>query len=129
MNYGERRYLTNKMKDWDLFVDDTPLDGAWNMAVDEYLFWSIQERSHTFLRFYMWKRPTISLGYYQKIENVINRESCKKYGVDLVRRITGGKLVLHYQEITYCLCSSNTHIFTDSLGGSYRLISEALFWV
>jgi len=114
------------MKEWDLIIDEIPLDGAWNMAVDEYLFCSVRERARTFLRFYMWKRPTLSLGYSQRFENMVAGDACQKYGIDVVRRITGGKLVLHYKELTYCLCSSDADTFTDTLGGSYRLISEAL---
>jgi lipoyl(octanoyl) transferase len=94
------------MKEWDLIVDNTPLEGAWNMAVDEYLFRSVQECNRTFLRFYMWKRPTLSLGNSQKFENVVDPEACQKLRIDVVRRITGGKLVLHFKELTYCLCSS-----------------------
>lgn len=114
------------MKEWDLIVDNTPLEGAWNMAVDEYLFRSVQECNRTFLRFYMWKRPTLSLGNSQKFENVVDRKACQKQGIDVVRRITGGKLVLHFKELTYCLCSSDADTFTETLGGSYRMISEAL---
>ena len=114
------------MKEWDLLVDNTPQEGAWNMAVDEYLFRSVQKCTYTVLRFYMWKRPTISLGYSQKFENMVDWDSYQKHGVGVVRRITGGKLVLHHQELTYCICSSDTDAFTDTLGGSYKLISEAL---
>lgn len=114
------------MKEWDLIINEIPLEGAWNMAVDEYLFRSVQGGTHTLLRYYMWKRPTLSLGYSQKCENVVDREACEKHGIDVVRRITGGKLVLHFKELTYCLCSSDTDTFTDTLGGSYRMISEAL---
>jgi lipoyl(octanoyl) transferase len=114
------------MKKWDLLVDEIPLDGAWNMAVDEYLFRSVQESTRTFLRFYRWDRPTLSLGNSQKLENVLDWDACQKHGIDVVRRITGGKLVLHHRELTYCICSSDIDIFTDTLGGSYRMISEAL---
>ncbi|MBN2245974.1 MAG: lipoate--protein ligase family protein [Candidatus Aminicenantes bacterium] len=114
------------MKEWDLIIDEIPMEGAWNMAVDEYLFRSVQEGTRTFLRFYRWKRPTLSLGNSQKFENVLDKDACQKHGIDVVRRITGGKLVLHHRELTYCLCSSETDTFTDTLQGSYRMISEAL---
>ena len=118
--------VTNNMKEWDLIIDEIPLDGSWNMAVDEHLFRSVQEGTRTFLRFYMWERPTLSLGNSQKFENVVDREACRQQGIDVVRRITGGKLVLHHKELTYCLCSSDADTFTETLGGSYRMISEAL---
>jgi lipoate-protein ligase A len=114
------------MKEWDLIIDDTPLDGSWNMALDEYLFRSLTEEPHTILRFYAWKNPTVSLGYSQKVLEVADVEFCEKRGIDIVRRMTGGKLVLHHKEITYSLTSSDTEIFTTTLADSYRLISEAL---
>jgi lipoate-protein ligase A len=114
------------MKDWDLIKDDKPLDGSWNMAVDEFLFQSLTDEPQTFLRFYSWKNPTVSLGYSQKVPEVADVEFCKKNGIDIVRRMTGGKLVLHHKEVTYSLTSSDTEILTANLSDSYRLISEAL---
>jgi len=114
------------MKEWDLIVDDTQLDGSWNMALDEYLFQSLSEEPQTILRFYKWKNPTVSLGYSQKVLEVADVEFCKKNGIDIVRRMTGGKLVLHHKEVTYSLASSDTELFTATIADSYRLISEAL---
>jgi lipoate-protein ligase A len=113
-------------KEWCLIVDETPRKGAWNMAVDDYMFHSLGEKPTTFLRFYQWERPTVSLGYSQRADQVVNLEFCRKNGIDIVRRMTGGKLVLHHQEVTYCVCSSDVEIFSSKLMDSYRLISEAL---
>lgn len=96
------------------------------MAVDDFLFQSLSEKSQTYLRFYMWKRPTASLGYSQKVQKVLDVEFCKQNGIDVVRRMTGGKLVLHHREVTYSVCSSDVEIFSPTLAESYRLISEAL---
>ena len=114
------------MKEWDLIIDETPLNGSWNMAVDELLFQSLTDEPQTFLRFYSWKNPTVSLGYSQKAPEVADVEFCKKNGIDIVRRMTGGKLVLHHKEVTYSLASSDTDVFTTTLNDSYRHISEAL---
>jgi lipoate-protein ligase A len=111
--------MRKKMKKWDLIIDDTPLDGSWNMAVDEYLFQSLTEEPHTILRFYAWKNPTVSLGYSQKVLEVADVEFCKNNGIDIVRRMSGGKLVLHHKEVTYSLASSDTEIFTATLADSY----------
>ncbi|MGB6338672.1 MAG: hypothetical protein WBF32_02770, partial [Candidatus Aminicenantaceae bacterium] len=100
------------MKEWDLIIDDTLFDGSWNMAVDEYLYQSLTEEAHTIVRFYAWKNPTVSLGYSQKVLEVADVEFCKKHGIDIVRRMTGGKLVLHHKEVTYSLASSDTEVFT-----------------
>lgn len=114
------------MPDWELIYDPEPLPGSWNMAVDEYLFRLARDGSRTYLRFYTWLRPTASLGCGQDINKVLNLEGCKKRGVDVVRRLTGGKLVLHHLEVTYSVASAQAEVFTATLEGSYRLISEAL---
>ncbi len=51
---------------------------------------------------------------------------CRAHGIDIVRRVTGGKLVLHHQEVTYSVVSNDVATFTDTLGGSYKRISQAL---
>ena len=114
------------MKRWDLIIDRTPAGGAWNMAVDEYLFLSLSDTPATSVRFYQWARPTVSLGYSQDIERAADTAFCRDNGIDIVRRITGGKLVLHHDEVTYSVSSSDTETFTENLGDSYRLVSRGL---
>jgi lipoate-protein ligase A len=114
------------MREWKLIVDKIPLKGSLNMAVDEYILHSLEEDSQTYLRFYQWEKPTVSVGYSQNVEKVANLKYCSKNSIDIVRRITGGKLVLHHHEITYSVCSSDNMTFPPSLSESYRLISEAL---
>ncbi|MCK4338263.1 MAG: lipoate--protein ligase family protein, partial [Candidatus Aminicenantes bacterium] len=107
-------------------IDNVPQKGSWNMAVDEFLFYSLSEQPQTFLRFYQWKNPTVSLGYSQQIQRAADISFCEAGGIDIVRRMTGGKLVLHNHEITYSLCSSDKEMFTDRLPDSYRKISLGL---
>ena len=114
------------MKRWDLIIDSAPAVGAWNMAVDEFLFVSLSDRPGTSVRFYQWATPTVSLGCSQDITRVADVEACRARGIDIVRRITGGKLVLHHHEVTYSVCSSETDVFTGTLSESYRLISRGL---
>lgn len=114
------------MTTWHLLIEPAPLKGAFNMAVDEFLFMSAEGAKRTFLRFYQWERPTASLGATQNVEKVIDLDFCRHHGLDVVRRITGGKLVLHHREITYSICSSDEATFTPTLAGSYKLISRAL---
>jgi lipoate-protein ligase A len=114
------------MKEWRLVVDRAPQKGSWNMAADEYLFQSLGEDPVTSLRFYQWEEPTVSIGYSQKLNQLVDLDKCRSMGIALVRRITGGKLVLHHQEVTYSVCSSDSGLFTSKLMDSYRLISEAL---
>jgi lipoate-protein ligase A len=96
------------------------------MAVDEYLFAAAQREHATFLRFYRWERPTASLGYSQDAARVTDLDFCRANGISVVRRMTGGKLVLHHRELTYSLASSDAGTFTDMLRESYRRISLGL---
>jgi lipoate-protein ligase A len=113
-------------KEWQLIVDRKPLSGSMNMAVDDYLFHTLGDGPQTSLRFYRWERPTASLGYSQNIHKAVNVSYCQDHGIDIVRRMTGGKVVLHHKEVTYSLCSSDSETFTSTLSNSYRLISQAL---
>ncbi|MFZ2055750.1 MAG: lipoate--protein ligase family protein [Candidatus Aminicenantales bacterium] len=114
------------MDPWSLFIDRTPHPGAFNMAVDEYLFRRLDKDPRTTVRFYRWERPTVSLGYSQRVQEVLDYDYCRRNGVDVVRRITGGKLVLHWREITYSIVSSDTAAFSPILAESYRRISLGL---
>jgi lipoate-protein ligase A len=114
------------MQPWRLIVHDTPLAGSLNMAVDAFLFEALADAPGTTLRFYQWVRPTASLGASQKIERVVDADFCRRNGIDIVRRPTGGKVVLHHDELTYAVVSNDEALFGPTLGSSYRRISEAL---
>ena len=86
---------------WRLIIEDSPRSGAANMAVDE----SIAEAAASgdvppTLRFYRWQSPTVSLGRFQKIAD-IDEAGVAEQGYDLVRRATGGRAILHVDELTY----------------------------
>jgi lipoate-protein ligase A len=114
------------VKSWKLLIEPAPLPGPWNMAVDEYLFRRAEAAAATYLRFYQWDQPTVSLGYSQDAAKVVDSEFCQRKGIAIVRRITGGKLVLHAREVTYAVASSDAEVFSETLRESYRLISRAL---
>ena len=52
------------------------------------------------LRLYTWQPFAVSIGFQQKMESV-DLEACRRAGVDVVRRPTGGRAVLHANELTY----------------------------
>ncbi|MEK7524442.1 MAG: biotin/lipoate A/B protein ligase family protein [Patescibacteria group bacterium] len=80
------------------------LPGAQNMAIDEAVLENIAKaQSEPTLRFYGWNPPTISIGYFQSLEEEVDLMACKNLGVDTVRRVTGGGAVLHDHEITYSI--------------------------
>ncbi|EKD81733.1 MAG: hypothetical protein ACD_39C01662G0001 [uncultured bacterium] len=86
------------------FIDSRIFDGAMNMAIDELLAGSIANNSGiVYLRFYQWNPATLSFGYNQKIDRLINIDAARNSGLDLVRRMSGGKMVFHNLEYTFSL--------------------------
>jgi len=112
---------------WKLIIDGA-IDGKQNMAIDAALLEEIEASSepHTVVRFYGWQTPTISLGRHQKIEKAVDLAFCKTQGIDVVHRPTGGRAVLHDDELTYAVISNDTEAFGDSIYGNYKRVSEAL---
>ncbi len=115
------------MHTWD-YIDSGPNIAAYNMAVDEELLARAQAGEHTpVLRFYTWNPPAVSLGRFQKIEEAVDAEACRKHGFDIVRRITGGRAVLHKDELTYCVVArTDNALFPPDVHGTYRVIAAAL---
>jgi len=78
------------------------------------------------VRVYTWEPPALSLGYFQPLAEV-NLAACRVAGVDVVRRPTGGRAILHEQELTYSLVAPES---SPSVAGgvleSYARISQAL---
>lgn len=76
-------------------------DGATNMAVDVAIAEAVAEgEAPPTVRFYRWDPPCLSLGRRQPIEEV-DLERCRADGVEVVRRPTGGRAILHADELTY----------------------------
>jgi lipoate-protein ligase A len=76
-------------------------DAYYNMALDQALSESVAESGVPVLKMYGWSPAAVSVGYFQKFEEEVDLEKCKEFGVDTVRRITGGGAVFHDKEITY----------------------------
>ena len=116
------------MEKFRLFIDGTST-GAVNMARDEALLRSvIDAKSSPCIRLYQWDPPALSIGYLQRIRDEVDLEMCINYGFDYVRRLTGGKAVLHDDELTYSIAIPANHEKMDGRGviASYRSISRAL---
>jgi len=104
------------------------MDGARNMAIDAELLDEVEksENSRTIVRFYGWRVPTISLGRNQKVDKAVDADYCRVHGIDIVHRPTGGRAVLHDDELTYAVISNDTQAFGDTIYGNYKRVSEAL---
>ncbi len=101
----------------------SPAPGVENMATDMALLREVRE---PVLRLYAWSPPAISLGYHQKISEIDTRR-CATLGIDVVRRPTGGRAILHAEELTYAVILPADHPwFADGVYRVYERISGAL---
>src|SRR5438132_10802731 len=111
---------------WRLLVD-AAAGGAWNMAVDEVLLDGVAAgTTPPTLRFYEWMPPCLSLGYFQPFD-VVDVDGCRALGIEVVRRPTGGRAILHDRELTYSVALPASLLGHD--GGvlpSYYPLSLAL---
>ena len=100
-------------------------NGYWNMALDEVLLKSISKSTTDTptLRLYGWFPTAVSIGYFQSMDQEVDVQNCKKAGVDLVRRMTGGGAVLHDSELTY---SFITREYPQNILESYSMICDPI---
>jgi len=115
------------IKDTWRFLLTPPAHGAWNMAVDEAILETMGHRdSLPTLRLYAWEPACLSLGYAQPIGDVdIPRLQAR--GWEMVRRPTGGRAVLHIDELTYSVIAPlNDPRVSGTLLESYHRLAKAL---
>jgi lipoate-protein ligase A len=110
------------------YIDSGPSTAARNMAIDEDLLAAAQAGETTpVLRFYTWAPPAVSLGRFQKIEEAVNTDACKRRGFDIVRRVTGGRAVLHNNELTYSIVArTDNPLFPPTVHETYKVIAAGL---
>jgi lipoate-protein ligase A len=98
------------MKEQWRFLETGFCNAYKNMAIDRAILVSCSNNNAPpTIRFYGWKPSAISIGYFQSLKEEVDLDSCKKLGVDYVRRITGGGAVYHDQELTYSIVISESH--------------------
>lgn len=107
--------------DWRLIVDDD-LPGHENMARDSSILHALEEGSGVpTLRLYGWDTPTISIGYLQ------GPAPFQGLGLPVVRRITGGRAVVHSREITYSVTGlMDSPLFSGGIMAAYSVISACI---
>ncbi|MEK6742457.1 MAG: lipoate--protein ligase family protein [Nitrospirota bacterium] len=110
------------------YLDTGPASGAENMAMDEKLLAeAVQGNAVPVLRFYTWDPPAVSLGRFQDEASSVNLAACRKHGFDIIRRITGGRAVLHWRELTYSVISPIDHdLFPNDVLGTYKVLAAGL---
>ena len=108
-------------------IEHPPASGPWNMAVDEAILESVYSgRSLPTLRLYAWQPACLSLGLAQPYAEV-NAQALAANGWDVVRRPTGGRAILHVDELTYAVIAPDSE--PRVAGGvlkSYLRLSKAL---
>ncbi len=113
---------------WRL-IESGPSTASYNMALDEAIAVFVRKGGlPPTLRLYGWDRPSVSLGCFQRISDV-NSSYCGEKGIAIVRRPTGGRAILHRDEMTYSFSArtSGRGPFSKGLLDSYKKIGEAFY--
>ena len=112
---------------WRLIIDPDPRSGAANMALDQALAESAAAgTARPALRFYRWSPPAVSLGRHQPFAE-LNVEVAERMGYEIVRRPTGGRAILHIDELTYSITAARDEPrVRGGIMDAYLRISNAL---
>jgi lipoate-protein ligase A len=105
-------------------VDTPPAPGAFNMALDQALMASVGAGGDPVLRFYRWSPACVSLGRNQPAAGRYDEGLLRARGIDVVRRLTGGRAVLHARELTYSAVMPDRAL--GSARAAYASINRAL---
>lgn len=108
-------------------IDPEANSGAWNMAVDEVLLQSAIDHDVATLRFYRWREPTVSLGYFQKEEDILRDIRLSR--LPRVRRLSGGGTLVHDEELTYSLALPGSQRLIERPVELYRIVHEVFICV
>ncbi len=112
---------------WRLLVTE-PVDGATNMAIDEAIWLGRRGgASPPTVRLFAWVPPTVSLGYGQPLDRHIDVAACRRLGVGIVRRLTGGSAIYHDgpdRELTYSVVAA-----AEDIGGGARDLLYSYQWI
>ncbi|MCS7386756.1 MAG: lipoate--protein ligase family protein [archaeon GB-1867-005] len=115
------------MSEWRLIYLNE-FDGYWNMAIDEaMLIMKSKGKIPNTLRLYRFTPSAVTIGFFQSPKEEVNIEFCRKNGIEIVRRITGGGTVYHDEngEITYSIVVSEKDAPKDILR-SYELFCSGI---
>lgn len=115
------------MQQWR-FIPYQTYSSAMNMAIDEAMMTAHREgRVPPTIRFYGWFPATLSIGYFQRAEKEVDMVTLKKHGIGFVRRMTGGRAVLHDRELTYSVVVAEENpLIPPTVSESYRIVSQGL---
>jgi lipoyl(octanoyl) transferase len=113
------------MMRWRL-LDTGALPASLNMAIDQALLQlHVRGESSPTLRFYQWEPPAVSLGALQRWPG-FDAGVCRRLGLDVVRRPTGGRAVLHQGDLTYGVVAGTREGVPVTLADAYHLLCRGL---
>ena len=113
------------MRTWR-FLDTGASTASFNMALDQAILAThANGKCLPTLRIYQWSPPAISLGYFQR-RHGIDLAACRRLGIDVIRRSTGGRAVLHFGDLTYSVVAGTADGVPSSVTAAYSLICDGL---
>ena len=115
--------IATRLVPWRLLLSP-PLGGAANMALDHALLHRARETGETVLRVYGWSAPVLSLGRNQRARGIYDDAALAHRRLEVVRRPTGGRALLHHREITYSVTAPSQGEI--SVASVYRRINLLL---
>mgnify|MGYP001579050505 CR=1 FL=1 len=108
-------------------IRSRPADAMYNMALDKNIFDRYMEDGVPVFRVYGWESASFTYGVSQKPENEIDIKRCALDSIQIAKRMTGGGVLFHHDEITYSLvCAKEDIGEPDGVFVSYRRISAFL---
>lgn len=116
------------MQQWR-FIAPGDGPGAWHMAVDVALLESVRDgRSGPILRFYRWTPACVTLGKFQPAEGNVQLDNCARLGIEVAKRPTGGRAIMHDHEVTFSIIISEDDLPAAGINimDSYRVLGAAL---
>jgi len=110
------------------YINSGPLSGADNMAIDEAMLEShLAGETPPTLRVYGWRPSAVSLGRFQRVDSSIDLAACRDRAIDVVRRPTGGRAILHTaEEVTFSLVLSAARLGVTGVMDSYRALAGGI---
>ena len=107
----------------EVIVDETPMSGRFNMAMDAAMLELGATRDVSVIRIYRWCEPTVSVGYFQGSSD---QQQSPFPGLPTVRRLSGGGAILHDLEITYSCTLPANHPVRQDPSALYGIIHRSL---
>lgn len=107
-----------------VILEAEPNSGDWNMAADETLLETAIAADIATLRWYTWRQPTLSLGYFQKSSDLDDDARLRQLPV--VRRLSGGGAIIHDDELTYSVAIPASQRLFEQPHELYDIVHQAV---